>query len=78
MTPRDGDVLVSNSTAAVEHRVSIVADSTVETCKNDHDVALTKARELAKDRHVDVWRTEDHTHFLKVAFYRRGDGRSGP
>lgn len=77
MTPQNGDVLVSNTSATIEHCVSIVGDSTVQRCPN-HDAALTKARELAKDRHVDVWLTEDHTHFMKVASYRRGNGRSGP
>lgn len=77
MTLQDGDVLVSNPSATIEHRVSIVGDSTVHTCPN-HDAAVTKARELAKDRHVDVWLTEDHTHFMKVASYRRDKSRSGP
>ena len=69
MTPQDGDILVSKPTATIEHCLSIVGGSTVETCPT-HDSALTKARGLAQDRHVDVWLTEDHTHFLKIASYR--------
>jgi hypothetical protein len=77
MTPQTGDVLVSNPTATIEHCVTIVGESFVETCPN-HDSALTKARELARSRHVDVWLTEDHTHFLKIVSYRRNNGRTGP
>jgi len=72
MTPQDGDILVSKPTATVEHCLSIVGGSTVETCPN-HDSALRKARRLAQDRHVDVWLTEDHTHFPKIASCRLDD-----
>lgn len=32
MTPQDGDILVSKPTATIEHCLSIVGGSTVETC----------------------------------------------
>lgn len=72
MVPRGGDVLVSNPTATVEHTVSIVPAPPDLICPN-HDAAIGKAHELARDRHVDVWLTEDHTHFLKIASYRMED-----
>jgi hypothetical protein len=76
MIPQDGDILVSKPTATIEHCVSVVGESTGEMCLN-HDTALVKARELAKERHVDAWLTGNHTHFLKVASYRRNNGRGG-
>lgn len=69
MLPRDGDVLVSNPSATVEHVVSIVPAAPDMMCAN-HDSAVSKAHELAKNRHVDVWLTEDNRHFLKLASYR--------
>lgn len=72
MIPQAGDILVSNPTATVEHEVSIVPAPPYVMCPN-HDSAVAKARELARDRHVDAWLTEDHTHFLKIASYRRDD-----
>jgi hypothetical protein len=76
MVPRPGDVLVSNSTATLEHDVSIVPSGAEIVCPT-HDTALARAHELAKDRHVDVWLTEDHTHFMKVASYRDGQNQQG-
>ena len=69
MIPQTGDVLVSKSSARVEHDVSIVPAEPVLVCPT-HDTAVEKARELARDRRVDAWLTEDHVHFLKLATYR--------
>jgi hypothetical protein len=69
MTPQNGDVLVSNPTATIAHDVSIVPAAPAIVCPN-HDTAVAKACELAKERGVDAWLTEDHTHFLKIASYR--------
>ena len=76
MIPQAGDVLVSNPTATVEYEVSIVPAVPDIVCPN-HDVAVVRARELARERHVDAWLTEDHTHFLKIASYREENGRAG-
>jgi hypothetical protein len=73
--PKAGDVLVSTPTATIEYYVSVVADPTEITCLN-HDAAVAKALELARDRLVDAWLTEDHTHFLRIASYRTHDRRS--
>jgi len=70
MTPRTGDVLVSNRTATLEHDLSIVPGRPDLVCPN-HDSAVALAQEMAKDRRVDAWLTEDHTHFMKIGTYRR-------
>lgn len=79
MVPQNGDVLVSNRSATVEHDVSVVPNPAEMVCPT-HDSAVAKAHELAKARGVDVWLTEDHTHFLKLCSYREvgqaaGEGR---
>ena len=74
MIPQHGDVLVSNPTATIEHDVSIVPSPPDTVCPN-HDAAVTKAHEVAKSRQVDVWLTEDHIHFMKIASYRTDDGQ---
>jgi hypothetical protein len=73
MKPRAGDVLVSNRTATLEHDVSIVPAAPDLVCPN-HDSAVGLAREMAKDRGVDAWLTEDHTHFLQIAAHRQQRG----
>jgi len=77
MGPRVGDVLVSSPTATVEYEISIVPVRATRVCPH-HDTAIAQARELAKDRHVDAWLTDDHTHFLKVASYRDDPPRPRP
>lgn len=72
MTPQNGDVLVSNPTATIAHDVSIVPAPPDIECRN-HDAAVAKACELAKERGVDVWLTGDHIHFLKIASYRKDE-----
>lgn len=74
MVPQDGDVLVSNPTARIEHDVSVVPAPRTLVCPN-HAAAVAQARELAKNRRVDAWLTGDHTHFLKIASYR-DEGRA--
>lgn len=71
MIPKDGDVLISNLTATVEHAVSIVPADPDIFCPNQ-DVAVTTGQDLAKERQVDAWLTEDHTHFVKIATCRPG------
>jgi hypothetical protein len=70
MTPRKGDVLVSNRKATLVHDLSIVPERPDLSCPN-HDSAVGLAREMAKDRGVDAWLTEDQTHFMKIATFRR-------
>jgi hypothetical protein len=69
MRPLAGDVLVSRLAERVEHEVSIVPGQAEFVCPT-HDKAIAQAQELARQRHVDVWLTEDHIHVLKIASYR--------
>jgi hypothetical protein len=68
--PQDGDVLVSNPTATVEHEIYIVPGALHVTCAN-HDRAVTEGRRLAETLKVDAWLTEDHSHFMRIAAYRQ-------
>jgi hypothetical protein len=63
MHPRDGDVLVSNPTATLEHEISIVPAQPHIVCAT-HAVAVAKACELARTQRVNAWLTENHTHYL--------------
>ena len=69
MTPKPGDVLVSNPTATVEYDVSIVGGP-VDSSGAHYTAAVARARTLAAERRVDAWLTEDHIHFLQIAFCR--------
>lgn len=69
LLPQDGDVLVSNPTATLEHEICIVPQPPHLTCAT-HDEGIAKAHELAARLHVDAWLTEDHTHFLRIGSYR--------
>ena len=68
--PQDGDVLISNPTATVEHEISIVPRRPHITCAN-HDQAVAEGRQLAKELEVDAWLTEDNYHFLRIGTYRQ-------
>ena len=67
--PNDGDVLVSNPTATIEHEICIVPRSPHITCAN-HDRAVSAGRALAQELKVDAWLTEDYRHYLRIATYR--------
>jgi hypothetical protein len=67
--PQDGDVLVSNPSATVEHDICIVPRPPHVTCAN-HDEAIAAGRQLAEDLHVDAWLTEDYTHYMRIGNYR--------
>ena len=68
--PQAGDVLISKPTAIAEHDVSIVAAS-ASVLRARYDLAITEGRKLAEELNVDLWLTQDHTHFLQLAEYRR-------
>lgn len=73
MAPRPDDILVSNRAATVEHDVSIVPEGP-HLLSAGREVALVKAHEIAALRRVDLWLTEDRTHFTLIASYREGTG----
>jgi 1,4-alpha-glucan branching enzyme len=68
--PQDGDVLVSNPTATVEHEICISPRPPHITCAN-HDQAVATGRQLAERLKVDAWLTEDYRHFLRIGTYRQ-------
>jgi hypothetical protein len=76
MLPQVGDILVSNRSATTDHDVSIVSDRAAHVYPN-HATAVARAHELAEARQVDVWLTEDHTHFLKLGSYKREAVKNG-
>jgi hypothetical protein len=76
MYPHPDDVLVSRLTARTDHEVS--AGPTLEKLVfPNHDSAVAKAHELARQGQVDLWLTEDHTHFLRLASYRQHQPDTG-
>jgi len=69
--PETGDVVVSNPSATVDYDVSVVPHH-AHLCAR-HDDAVAKGKELAERLGVDLWLTQDQTHFLKLASYRGRD-----
>jgi len=69
-TPQDGDVLISNPTATLEHEICIIPRPPHTTCRT-HDQAVAEGRQLAEQLRVDAWLTEDNRHFLRIASYRQ-------
>lgn len=66
---RDGDVLVSRSTAVREHEISIVPHAP-HALSPTHHAAVSDARSEADAKGVDAWLTEDQTHVVKIASNR--------
>ncbi len=68
--PQDGDVLVSNTSATLEHVICVLPQPPHLTCAN-HNEAVTQGRELAQRLAVDAWLTEDHYHFIPIGSFRK-------
>ena len=69
MVPQPADILVSIRSATTDHEVSVVPAAATFVFPN-YIAAVAKAHDLARERHVDLWLTEDHTHFIKLGSYR--------
>ena len=69
---QSGDVLVSRSTAVVEHEISIVPNPPHATAST-HDAAVSDGCTEAAALGVDAWLTEDQTHVVKIASHRTPD-----
>jgi len=67
--PRSGDVLVSKVTARVEYEVTDGTARLVSAHPNQAS-GMARAVELAKERKVDAWLTQDHIHFVKISSQR--------
>jgi hypothetical protein len=72
--PQDGDVLVSNPTATVEHQICIVPKPPHASYRN-HDRAVAEGRRLAEQLAVDAWLTEDQSHFIRIGHFRHDASR---
>ena len=73
--PEPGDLLVSRTTATTEYLVVIIptCDCVLRGLANSVVVA---GLDLAQELGVDLWLTEDHIHFLRLAAFR--SERPGP
>jgi hypothetical protein len=74
--PRDGDLLIARRTATVEHDVLVMPGGEV-LARARYELAVAAGRNAAQQLGVDLWRTEDHKHFRKVATFRDADPHSG-
>lgn len=67
--PEKGDVVVSNTRATPSYDIYVSPNAEPEATLN-HDGALELGHQLARQRKVDLWLTEDQRHFIPVASYR--------
>jgi len=72
--PETGDVVISNPSATVDYDISVVPQQSCLSARRD--VAVAKGQELAEQLGVDLWLTQDHTHFLRLASYRDCDDKA--
>jgi hypothetical protein len=75
--PQMGDVLISKPTASRDHDVCVIPDAET-VVRGSHDVAVAGGRELAQRLGVDLWLTEDHIHFLRLATHRDDNNDHSP
>lgn len=68
--PRPGDVLASERTARADVYEISVVPAAVQMVVRRYPEAITKVRELSRQRGVDGWYTADQTHYAQVARYR--------
>jgi hypothetical protein len=69
--PKSGDVLVSRPTARADVYAISVIPSEARSVAARYQDAMEKLNELARGLAVDGWYTCDHTHFARIAWYRR-------
>jgi len=68
--PRPGDVLASERTARADVYEISVVPAVAQVVVQRYPEAITKVRELSRQRGVDGWYTADQTHYAQVATYR--------
>lgn len=71
--PQNGDILITKRHSAVDHDVTIVPGGTCVTHAR-FDVAVEAGGDSAQQLGVDLWMTEDHIHFRRLATYWRDGG----
>jgi hypothetical protein len=72
MEPQRDDLVISNRRATLEYDISVVCE-TSELTSSSREGALAEGRRLAQALGVDLWETEDQTHFILIASYRSGE-----
>lgn len=73
LLPEPGDLLVSRPTASADYEVSVFGNGKCVT-HGRGNLAIGIGRELAERLTVDLWITEDHNHFQRLAAHRGYDG----
>ena len=69
--PMEGDVLASRPIARADlYWISVVPAAAHLTARR-YTEAIERVRELARQRQVDGWFSCNHTHYLRVAGFRR-------
>jgi hypothetical protein len=68
--PRAGDVLASERNARADVYAISVVPAVAQIFVLRYQEAITKVRDLARQRGVDGWYTCDQTHYAQVAKYR--------
>jgi len=75
-TPESGDLLVARPTASKEYDLTIVPTSKV-VIRDRFGRAIAAGLDLAQELSVDLWLTEDHIHYLRLAAHRGSRTHSG-
>jgi hypothetical protein len=73
--PAPADIVVAKRSASTVYELSAVPGPPQLTAAS-HTSAVGRAKGLAAQQSVDVWYTEDHTHFTCIARYRVGASRT--
>lgn len=76
LVPQEGDVLASARTARTDVYTISIIPSAAHVRVTRHSEAIEKVRELARGLDVDGWFTCDHTHYARVAHFRKARGAS--
>lgn len=73
--PEPGDLLVTRPTASAEYELTTLPNS--ESLMHGRCArAITVGLDLAQQLGVDLWLTEDHIHFLRLAAHRSAQPQS--
>jgi len=80
LAPQMGDVLASRPTARADVYAISILPAPSDLTATRHSEALDKIRVLARELNVDGWITCHHTHYARVASFRKqsvhGTGRT--
>lgn len=74
--PESGDLLVARPTASNEYELMIVPSSE-SVMHGRYGRAIILGLELSQERGVDLWLTEDHIHYVRLAAHRSAPPASG-